>query len=375
MKVPALSPFLNKTAAGSDFIIPLISTGTGAGVSTISFQVFAASTMSISGTGRFYDNSGGTTNEGTTRTISPGAVRTFYLKLPSGSSTITISNGNANLQYFNSWTSGTNAASIYQLDMLWLPRVLQRFVCIGNNTCKGSIADLPPTLTEIYINGTHTLSGTLSSIRSTVINFTVTSSINCTITGSIADLPPNLATFGLSPYGATPITGDLSDIRATCTSFSLSGNSSVSGNLSSLRPGMTIFMCTGATNTVTGNLSSVPSTIQYLWVTGNNTITGDRASLPANIVGVLLGSSTRVSDYTSGKNWSDALNSFQFNGAVGYGLSATEVDNLLIDLDSTSPWSGTGKLLQLQGSHAPRTSASNAAVLSLQAKGVTVSTN
>jgi hypothetical protein len=138
---------------------------------------------------------------------------------------------------------------------------------------------------------------------------------------------------------------------------------------------MTIFMCTGATNTVTGNLSSVPSTIQYLWVTGTNTITGDLASLPANIIGVLLGSSTRVSDYTSGKNWSDALNSFQFNGAVGYGLSATEVDNLLIDLDSTSPWSGSGKLLQLQGSHAPRTSASNAAVLSLQAKGVTVSTN
>ena len=375
MKVPALSPFLNKIVVGSDFIIPLVSTGAGTGVSTISFQVFTTTTMTISGNGRFYDNSGGTTNEGTTRTIASGAIRTFYLKVPSGSSTITISNGNTCLQFFNSWTSGSDAASIYQLDLLSLPRILQRFVCIGNNTCKGNIANLPSTLTDIYLNGTHTLSGTLSSLRSTLVNFTVTSSIYCTITGSIADLPANLLTFGLSPYGATPVIGDLSDIRATCTTFSCAGTSALTGNLSSLRPGMTLFICTGSNNTITGNLSSVPSTIQYLYVTGNNTITGDLASLQANIFAVLFGSTTRVSDYTSGKNWSDTLNSFAFNGATGYGLSTSEVDNLIIDLDATSPWSGSGKTLTLQGSHAARTSASNAAVASLQSKGVTVTTN
>ncbi len=371
----ALSPPFTKSTSGSDFVIPLVSTGTGAGVTTLALEVFITTVMTISGTGRFYDNSGGTTNEGTSRTITSGASRTFYLKVPSGSCNITVSNGNNYLKRFDTWSSSTNAASIYQLDILNFPRVLQRFSCQGNNTLKGNIAHLPSTLTDMFLNGSHTLSGALSSLKSVVTLFTVTSSTSCTITGSIADLPANMVTFALSPFGPSPVTGDLSDIKASCTSFSCGGTSALTGNLSSLRSGITMFMCSGSSNTITGNLSSLPSTLQYVWILGNNTVTGDLASMPANVVGILLGNTTRVSDYTSGKNWSDALNSFVFNGATGYALSASEVDSLIIDLDATSPWAGSARTLTLQGSHAARTSASNAAVSSLQSKGVTVTTN
>lgn len=61
--------------------------------------------------------------------------------------------------------------------------------------------------------------------------------------------------------------------------------------------------------------------------------------------------------------------------ASGFGLTSDMVDNLLIDLDSsTTSWTGS-KQIDLAGNNAPRTSASDAAVTSLQNKGVTVITN
>ena len=243
-----------------NFVIPLISTGTGEGVSTLQLTVNASTTLNINGTGKFYDDVAGTTNEGTTRTITEGGTRTIYLKVPSGSCDITIIKGNTQVIQFNSWSSSTNAASIYKMNLSALPSVINLFRCSGNNT----------------------------------------------------------------------ITGNLSSLNSVITYFHCSGN-----------------------NTITGNLSSLNSVITYFNCGGNNTIT----------------------DYTSGKDWANLMNYFYLVPSAGGGLSATEIDNLIIDLDNGNTWGGGSRTLYLKGTNAAPTAASLAARTSLTGKGVTITTN
>lgn len=72
------------------------------------------------------------------------------------------------------------------------------------------------------------------------------------------------------------------------------------------------------------------------------------------------------------KSW-NTLDRFQHLPSPGYGLTSSDVDQLLISL-STATWS-TNKNLYLNGNNGPRTSASDDAVLGLSAKGVHVRVN
>jgi hypothetical protein len=73
--------------------------------------------------------------------------------------------------------------------------------------------------------------------------------------------------------------------------------------------------------------------------------------------------------------WSNSLNYFYLIMDYGNDLSASDVDQLCIDLDS-STWAGSGKTLRLTGSKiAAPTTASAAARTSLGNKGITIITN
>lgn len=89
---------------------------------------------------------------------------------------------------------------------------------------------------------------------------------------------------------------------------------------------------------------------------------------------LVYGSNT-ISDYTTSTWTQTSFNHYEVTPAAGSGLSSSEVDQLLIDMDTGITWSGSGKMLWLAGNNAARTSASDAAVTSLQGKGVTVTTN
>jgi hypothetical protein len=69
-----------------------------------------------SGTARFYTDAAGTLGESTTWNVTAGALRTIYLKAPSGSSVLNIPSPNKVIKWGNSstdgWESSTNAASI-----------------------------------------------------------------------------------------------------------------------------------------------------------------------------------------------------------------------------------------------------------------------
>lgn len=161
------------------FTATLTLRGTGAGVSTLRLWVTEDITLTLNNAARFYDNSAGTTNEGTTRTVVAGALRTFYLKCPSGTASLIFSDVRNLVRWgdnsANGWVSSTNAASISAnvelLTKLTHLRVegfntltgsvvglvnLTYLFVIGNNTLTGSVAGLT-NLTYLYVTGSNTL--------------------------------------------------------------------------------------------------------------------------------------------------------------------------------------------------------------------------
>ena len=82
-EIPEITPLL----------ITLTSTGTGAGVSTFVVEVSEDQAFTIeSGTAKFYTNSAGTLGESTVWNVTAGALRTIYIKVPSGTSTLKVAN-------------------------------------------------------------------------------------------------------------------------------------------------------------------------------------------------------------------------------------------------------------------------------------------
>jgi len=158
----------------------------------------------------------------------------------------------------------------------------------------------------------------------------------------------------------------------TLTKFYIStSGSNAFHDIASLPSGLTTYSNHGS-NTTSGDIASLPSGLTTYYNSGSNTTSGDIASLPSGLTYYRNLGFNRVDTYTSGHTFNSSMNYFEHLPAAGYGLDSTEVDNLLIDLDSSGMSSGT---ITLSGNNAARTSASDAAVTSLQGKGVSVTTN
>src|SRR5574343_122185 len=190
--------------------------------------------------------------------------------------------------------------------------------------------------------------------------------VTTSITGNLSSIP-NATYVDIS--GSNTVTGNLSSIP-NATIVGIAGSNTVTGNLSSI-PNATI-VGIGGSNTVTGNLSSIPNaTTVSIW--GSNTVTGDLSSISKATYVSIWGSNT-VAEYTSPVSWSNSMNYFAVVPIASGGLDATEIDNLIIDLDG-STWAGSNKTLILTGTNAAPTAAANDALTSLALKGVSVSTN
>ena len=298
-----------KTILGSNVNHPIKFTltpiGTGTEVATLRLLTSKDITISVDGNARFYDNSGGTTNAGTTRTVEAGALRTYYLKCPSGTSSLLIPDAKCVLGIgsngIDGWTSSANAVSISG-DVSGLTN-LNYLQIGGSNTISGNVSGLT-NLTRLYVGGSNTISGDVS---------------------------------GLTNLDYLYVTGS---------------------------------------NTISGDVSGL-TRLTYLYVGGSNTISGDvggsgTSAVVNGITNVRL-SPCRMSEYTAGAIWSLTDTSY-INPSPGYGYSATEIDNILIDM-AASLGTVSGKTITLQGTSAARTSASNTAVATLNGKGWTIVTN
>lgn len=384
------------------FILPLTTTGTGAGVSTLGLTVSADSIITLTGNAYFYDDAAGTTNANQSRTITSGATSTFYLKVLSGSSNLTTEK--LKVTQLNTWDSSTNAASINAFDIANIPANMTVFFdnyiigvsvyVIGNNTITGNLSSLRSNLTSFNVGvGTNSITGNLSSLPTGLTSF------NCgtgnTITGNLSSLPSGLTFIRVS--GSNTISGDLSSIASLpLTVLNFQGSNTIAGNLSSLPSSLLLILVLGSNtitgnlsslssmnllafqivgnNTITGNLNGLPLTLNQLQIGGSNTVSGNLSSLSSLLIYINFYGNNTISDYTSGKTWNNNINFFRITPVAGGGLSSTEVDNLIIDLNG-SAWAGTSRTLSLIGTNAARTAASNAAVTSLTTnKSVTVTT-
>ena len=74
-----------KSHLRNEFLIPLKARGDGSGVATISLQSLETQPIKITGNGKFYTSSAGTTEQGTESTIGTSLTR-LYVKVPAGES-------------------------------------------------------------------------------------------------------------------------------------------------------------------------------------------------------------------------------------------------------------------------------------------------
>jgi len=213
----------------------------------------------------------------------------------------------------------------FSFNLSFIPSALSFFRCYGSNTIFGDITNLSTVITYFNCRG------------------------NNVISGDIANLPSLLATFNC--LGSNTITGNITDLKSVMTSFACSGSCTISGDITNLPILMTYFDCRGI-NVISGDIASLPSIITYFFCSGSCTI----------------------SVYTSPHVWADLMIYVLSLPAAGSGLDSTEVDNLLIDLSGVTTWASS-KVINIAGNNASRTAASDAAVATLQGKGVTVTTN
>ena len=151
---------------GVNCVIPLAATGDGSGVLTLRLWSDIASTARLSA-GAFYGELAGTTNLGASVTLAAGAYTTFYLKVPSGAATLTISSGWALTRWGardeNCIVEATNAPKLDGFDLKYIPRcatIININANLGHSVVMGNVKPWE-SITYLLLGGdAMTLGGT-----------------------------------------------------------------------------------------------------------------------------------------------------------------------------------------------------------------------
>ncbi len=259
---------------------------------------------------------------------------------------------------------------------------IQEFSIRGSNTVYGDISTLPNSVTTINVTGSNTLSGNTSDFNFPNLTYLFLQGSN-TVTGDVVNLPNTITS--LYMYGNNTIYGSLSDIPASINILNLTTTGILTGDLSDLpRNGYSQLTLNGSNSSLSADTSTIPIVSGVTFnVTIDGSLTGDLSDLFNGGVDFpsctfILNASNASScsiTYTSGVFLWGSLSATQIGISTSTNLTNTEIDNLLIDIDSFGggvDWiscAGGSNVLTLNG---VRTSASNAAVTSLNGKGVTV---
>ena len=163
-------------------------------------------------------------------------------------------------------------------------------------------------------------------------------------------------TYAVKVYGAD---------ESVLTKFSTSAGGM--SNALILPSGMTFFVCDGV-NTL-GGVLSLPGGMTLFFCSGSNTLSGN-LSLPGGMIYFYCSGLNNISGYTPSAK---ASNQRTFALLGNNTLSATDVDNILLDYAAAGGTWTTPKTVIIQGNAANRTSASDAAYASLAAKLATLS--
>lgn len=311
---------------------------------------------------------------------------------------------------FNTTALASSSLTYLQMYKAWalagavsnLPSTLSHLEVIAGTLYSGltgTVANFPSALTYLrLLSGTNAnLTGTINDFASSSFNTLALEGLS-NITGTINNLAtnyPSITHLQLDSNGN--ITGSIDNLSDSISILYLLDQSGIAGSINNLPTGSHYVRLVNLSTSMTGSLANLPDGILDLEITncGNNVTGTFSASLPASLTRlVLVGPATGFgggdiasetnlrflkldnisANYVySSASWPAGMRYFQVTPPATYGLSATEVNNILIDLAATT-WTGE-KLIDLRGSNAARTSASDSAVATLTGMGVTVYTN
>lgn len=350
-------PYSREDYVSTAITLTISATGDGSGVGDLKFTSEEEMVLELDGNAKFYTDAAGTQGESSTWTTT-SKTQHLYIKCSSGTSNLKISANK--FDTIESWTSGTNAPSLGgDITYLW---TTSKIAMLGNNTFFGDVSKLINS-TTIHVDGNNTLSGDLSGLTQLKSIFVRGSN---TITGSLTNLV-NLTFARIE--GSNTVSGDITNITGI-KYLNIKGSNTITGDISDKTS--LYYISVSGSNTLYGSIEAL-SLLTTINIIGLNTVSGDLGlnSGLKNITYLALLGKNQIVDYTSGATWGNAV--VQINPDTGYGLSATEIDSMLIDMANSGNMSG--KTITLQGANAARTSASDAAVSTLEAAGCTVNTN
>ena len=258
-----------------------------------------------------------------------------------------------------------------------LPRLLTYLQLSFANgiSVGGNVADLPRKLTYLYLN---------TSLRPI---------------GNPADLPKGLTYLNIYNLN-NEFYGDIADFPRGLTSLTMSGTDyNISGNITDLPPNVQALQISGL-STVHGDISELPRSLKSMTFSGNCTLKGSLSDLPASanvfnlqsidpttpIIGDISDAPNKeIIHFSIIKNFNVTFNGdfpisnqvyyFMLQPSEAFPIDSATVDNILIKLAAIVGERTGARTLNLTGSCAAPTEASQAAITSLQQKGFTVQTN
>ena len=340
---------------GENCVIPLIATGDGTGVFTLRIWSDVANTARLSA-GAFYGEIGGTTNLGTTVAMSAGAYTTFYIKVPSGTATMTIDFGWALTLWGNGGNEGiveaTNAPKLNGFNIKYIPSNATTIRLNSNQNTSivtGNTKPWPAATYIYFIGNSFTLSGTTYAWPA--------------------------ATYILFNGNSIALSGTTYAWTASTYIFFLGNSMSISGSTYPWTASRYIVL--------SGSLMAISGTT-YPWTTAtyigfSGTSTTLTANLSTTCTGTgslylyLAGTNIAVT-YPTSRAWPTTMREVYLRPSTGSMVQA-DVDRLFIDVDTYCTTASIEKVLDLRGDCAAPSSASATARTSLGTKGFTVSTN
>ena len=384
-------------------------TGNGTGVATLTLKLIYDETITLDDGAKFYTDALGTIGESSSAVFLAGVEKTVYIKSTYGNARLGLDERNVVKWEWNSFANAPlisgNIETFYDLEYIDIQ---------GNNTLSGNVSGLV-NLVFFEVRGQNTLSGSISNMVNLkrVVNLGSNpwpDRGSCRLTGDITNLSQLEY---LRVFGSNTISGDITNLN-NLLYIQMDGNAVISGDITNLvQIQMLDIVSSNVNSQITGSVTNLVN-MYYLWLDGGadnvtgdvtglvnlrniwmetpNTLTGTLSSNTyillvniqgSNTVSVDLGvysnvigadivlSPCGVTNYTSGGTWNNI--NVEINPSVGYGLSASEIDNMLIDMAASIAL--VGKTIKLQGSNSPRTSLSDTAVSTLLSRGCTVITN
>ena len=227
------------------------------------------------------------------------------------------------------------------------------------------------TLTSINMDNAN-VTGDIASLKNlTALEKVAMKAKN--ITGDIANLKNLTSLKMISLRNSAAITGDIANLKnlTSLTTLDLASNS-VTGDIANLKNLISLTTLDLISTSVTGDIAELETCPNIGYLRLPDTTEGDLAKLPKNCHFVAFSGNSNTT-YT----WSERPSSSKIFSIQGGNINVSNIDKMLQDLaqcQAAIPSSGETwfKTISVAGN---RTSASDAAVATLQQKGYTISIN